>query len=294
MYGAAPKRSRVGSQVERVTKSFTPTFPRAGTPRRESSATIRAATSSTPRPRTVSRTAQARSGRLRRAAALPDAGSGSRSAVISLAGSKDGLSIHGHSLDRLFHLLHHRLRQRRVVQGRRALLALVLGPPDELQQRLSLLRILLVPVDEQISESGDRIRVLAGLVGDGDPVVLGKLHLRRRGGDAVQRRLDPAPVVVLELGSGQLVLIGVGQLHVADGAFVLLHQAGDALVALAAQPRRPVHAGGLAGTGLPLRRDLGEIVGEDAGGARADGEMRHADGRVEQLRGGVVLPQRLG
>src|SRR5512141_307894 len=207
MYGAAPKRSRVGSQVERVTKSFNPTCTSAGAPMRESSATISAATSSTARPRPVSRTAQARSGRLRRAAAPPDAGSGSRSAVISLAGSKDGLSIHGHSLERLLHLLHHRLRQRSIVQRRGAVLALVQGPPDELQQRLSLLRILLVPVDEQPGERGDRIRILAGLVGDGDPVVLGELHLRRSGGDPVQRRLDPAPVVAPELGCGQLVLI---------------------------------------------------------------------------------------
>src|SRR3954447_16372847 len=100
MYGAAPKMSRVGSQVERVTKSFRPVWAIAGAPMRHNSATITAPTRSTPAPSAVSRIAHARSGRLTRAGAASGARPGSP-AVRSLLGNEDGSSIHGHPLEGL-------------------------------------------------------------------------------------------------------------------------------------------------------------------------------------------------
>src|SRR3954465_3538833 len=262
MYGAAPNRSRVGSQVVRVTKSFTPVWARAGPPMRQSSARINPATSRTLRPSAISSTAQARSGRLAEAGASTSGRPGSRTAT-SVAGSEDWLSIHRHSLQGLLHFLHHGLGQRRVVERCRIFLTLVLRPPEELEQGVALLRVLLVAVDQQIGEGRDGIGVLAGLVGDRDAVVGGDGGLRRRRRDSFQRGLHPLAVVVAQLRGGQLVLVGVGQLHVADGSLGLLDHAGHALVALPAGARGPVHAGALPRADLPLGRDLREVVGED-------------------------------
>src|SRR5919204_1109083 len=130
MYGAAPNRSRVGSHVELETNDFNPVWAMVGVPMRQSSATMTAAATRTASPNTVSRIAHARSGALRRAVARPGRRSGSLAgAITSLAGSEDGLSIDGHLLQRLLHLLHHGFRQGRVVERGRLLLSFVLGPP---------------------------------------------------------------------------------------------------------------------------------------------------------------------
>ena len=136
-------------------------------------------------------------------------------------------------------------------------------PPEKADQRIALLRVRLILVDEEPGEPGDRVRVFAGRVGDRDAVVVGDFGLPCRGGDRLQRRLDPGAVVILQLGRRQLVLIRVRQLDVADASVGLLDGSGDAFVALAAEAGRPVHALALTGTGLPLRRNLGEIIGED-------------------------------
>src|SRR5918911_497749 len=131
MYGAAPKTSRVASQVEFATNCLRPVYLIAGPPMRHSSATISAATTRTAAPSRVSTITQARSGTLARERARAAARSGSR--ATSVAGNEDGLSIHRHSLQRLLHLLEHGAGKRRVVQRRSVLLPLVLGPPDELE-----------------------------------------------------------------------------------------------------------------------------------------------------------------
>src|SRR5581483_5695501 len=253
MYGAAPKMSRVGSQVERVTKSFRPVWEIAGAPMRHSSPTITAATSSTPRPSAVSRIAHARSGRLTRAGAASGARPGSPAASVrSLAGSEDGLSIHGHPLERLLDLVDYRPGQRRIVESRGVLLPVVLGPPDELEERIAFGDVLLVAIDEQVSESGDRIGLRARLIGDRDAVVVRHRGPRRCRGDGFHRRLDPLSVVVPQGRGGQLVLVRIRELHVADRAFRLLDHPGDALVSLSPQTGRPVHAGALPRPRLPL------------------------------------------
>src|SRR5262249_24068125 len=172
---------------------------------------------------------------------------------LPVGGGKGRLSLHRHRLERLLHLVHHGLRQRSVVQRGSALLAVVERPPGELEQRVSLGDVLLVLVDEQVGEGRERPGVLAFRVGDRDAVVVRHLHLRGRCRGGGQRCLDPAPIAVLQLGGGQLVLVGVGELDVSHGALGLLHHAGDALVALSAQTGRPVHAGPLPGSRLPVR-----------------------------------------
>src|SRR5437879_12901416 len=86
-------------------------------------------------PRTTSTPAQARSGRfLRAGSAIRASRPGRRATRVSLAGCKsDRLSLYGHLLERDLHLLHDALPQRRRVAGSRRLLAVVDGPPDELQ-----------------------------------------------------------------------------------------------------------------------------------------------------------------
>jgi hypothetical protein len=60
----------------------------------------------------------------------------------------------------------------------------------------------------------------------------------------------------------------VGQFDVADRALDLLHVGSDAFIALATDAVRPLHRGAFADLALPLRADLGQVVGEVEGGAR--------------------------
>src|SRR2546425_9391203 len=116
-----------------------------------SSATMIAATTSTARPSSRRPPDQTRSGTLTRAGAFSGTRSGSRAAVtISLAVCKHGLSLHRYRLQRRLHLLHERRREGRIVERRRHLLAVVDGPPEEMDQRLTLRRVGLILVDEQV------------------------------------------------------------------------------------------------------------------------------------------------
>src|SRR5258706_5364227 len=179
MKGSAPYTSRVTSHTEFFTNAQSPVWASVGPPMRESSAMISAAITSTPSPSTVSTAAQARSGRLARARG--DSFSCARAAVISLAGCKDGLSLHRDRLERPLHPLHQRSGERRVVERGGELLSVVLGPPEEVHQRFALLRVCLVFVDKQPGKARDRPGVLAGRVGDRDAVVVGDLRLGRGG-----------------------------------------------------------------------------------------------------------------
>src|SRR5260221_5372901 len=228
MKGAAPNRSRVTSHSEVVTNATIPVCTTAGKPMRISSATITAATPRTANPRMVSPIAQARSGRFTRRGLASSSRGGAL--TISLAGSKHGLPLDRDGLERRGDLGHQRRTQRRVVQSGGELLAVVLGPPEEVHQRLALARVGLVLVDEQPGEARDGIRGGARRVGDRDAVVLRNLRLRRRLRNRFERGLDEVPVVVLQLRRAELVLVGVGKLNVADRAHRLLDEARDSLV----------------------------------------------------------------
>jgi hypothetical protein len=90
-------------------------------------------------------------------------------------------------------------------------------------------------------------------------------------------------VLVLQLGVGDVVLLGIGELDVTDRVGDLLDGCRDALIALAALAYRPVDRGADAERSLPRRRHLGQIGGEDAGRARRIGAVDRRDRRVRQL-----------
>src|SRR5712691_10177374 len=144
-----------------------------------SEATMIRPTTRTAAPRTASAAFQMRSGRLPRGRGACGT-SGPRTAIISLAGCKHGLPLHRHLLQGRLDLFHQALRKRGVVERGGALLSLVLRPPDELEQRVALFLVRHIAIDEQIGEGRDGPGVLAGLVGDGDAVVLGDRGLLRR------------------------------------------------------------------------------------------------------------------
>ncbi len=94
--------------------------------------------------------------------------------------------------------------------------------------------------DQQPGEARDRVGILARGVGDGDAIV-GR-HLLDAGGRfgyAVDIALHPVAGRVLHVSEGDLVLHGVDQLDVADGAGHLANQAGDTLIAFAADADGP-------------------------------------------------------
>src|ERR1700730_18717032 len=162
MKGKAPNTSRVTSQTEVVMNATIPVCAIAGQPMRTSSATITAATTSTARPSTPSAAAQARSGRFDRAEALSGARSGSRAAfTISLAVCKRGLPVDGDRLQRHFHPLHQRLRQRSIVQRRSHPLPVVDGPPEELDQRPALPGVGRLLVADEIGDADSGAEVVA-------------------------------------------------------------------------------------------------------------------------------------
>src|SRR5438309_2959619 len=122
------------------------------------------ATTNTPPPRATSVAPKTRSGRFAR---RPATGGGAVAAMASLAGGKHGLSGDLQLPERVLDLLHGSLGQRRVVERRRRLLSVVLGPPEEVQQRVALLLFGLVAINEQVGERRDRPRPGARGVGDG-------------------------------------------------------------------------------------------------------------------------------
>src|SRR5713226_1567600 len=155
--------------------------------------------------------------------------------MASLAsGNIDRLSLHGQGFYRLLHLFDHRIGKGSVVQWGGEPLSVVGSPPEELNERIPLLWILLVPSDQKIGEAGDRIGPLSGRIRHRDAEVVRDGHVYRSVGGAGDARQHVRPALVLE-GSGlELVLVGVGQLHVPNRTWGLLHRPGHALIALAA------------------------------------------------------------
>src|SRR6185503_17749777 len=90
-----------------------------------------------------------------------------------------------------------------------------------------------------------------------------------------------------DLAVGHLVLDGVNQLNVSNGVGGLLDRSGNTLIALPAEPHRPLYRGGLADLNVPLLADSGKIVGPDIGGAAAIGTMDHDNIVTGKLDPGV-------
>src|SRR6266481_1826788 len=254
MYGSAPYTSRTTSHWLLKTNESRPVWASIPADNLQSAKTMTRATAKTATPRMVSSVAHAWSAKfLRVGSAIRMSRPSRRAASVSLAGCKDCLSLDGHLFQGAFHAVHHQPGERGIIEESGGLLPVVDGPPEELQQRVPLGGVRLVPVDENVGEGRNRIGVLALRIGDRHPVVVRHLHRGSRLGNGLQRRLHPRPVAILESRRDELVLIGVCKLDVSDRAVGLLDRPGHALVALATQSDRPIDA--LAGprSSLPFR-----------------------------------------
>src|SRR5712692_7199280 len=113
-----------------------------------------------------------------------------------------------------------------------------------------------------------------------------RLHAGRRGGHAVQRRVDPLAGFILDLRVAELVLYGIDQLDVTDRVRILLHLARHTWVAVTAQSNRPVDGRSLADLLQPVGTDHTQVVGEAKGRTGAVSAVDHDDVLVDggQLR----------
>src|SRR5215813_4268347 len=94
---------------------------------------------------------------------------------ILASGNIDRLSLHGQRLYRRLYLLDHRTGQRREIQRSGELLTVVTCPPETLDQRPTLVCILLILVEQQVCEAADRVGAAARCVGDRNAEVIGYL-----------------------------------------------------------------------------------------------------------------------
>ncbi|EAW42553.1 hypothetical protein N9414_24358, partial [Nodularia spumigena CCY9414] len=164
------------------------------------------------------------------------------------------------------------------------------------QRGSGLCRLVLGLVHDDEGRRGDGPCLLARLVGQDLVEALGPVGTGSSGLEGGVIRGHEGAACGLQLGVGQLVLLDVGVLDVADGVGQATHEGGHAFVALAACARGPVHGLAFANLFLPLGIDLGQVVGEAEGGARAvsaahgsDGGVRQVHARVQGLDG-LVIP----
>src|SRR6185437_190692 len=161
------------------------------------------------------------------------------------------------------------------------LAAVLVGPVEELENLLGHLGLLLALVHQDEARAGDRPAVLAALVGE-QQIETGRflpVGIGRRCLEALAVGHHRAAILVDEFGIGELVLQRIGVFDIADGAGRPRRQRRDALIALAADARRPLDRGVLADLALELGAHLREIVGENEVGARAVGAVERRDRR---------------
>ena len=91
---------------------------------------------------------------------------------------------------------------------------------------------------------------------------------------------------------GELVLLGIRVLHVADRPWNALQEGGDAFVAFATHSADPFHRRPFTDRVLPVRADLRQIVGEDEGRTGAIGAVDGRDGLVGELEPRVQIGDR--
>src|SRR5215813_14885174 len=121
--------------------------------------------------------------------------------------------------------------------------------------------------NQQPSETGDWVSLLAGCVRDRDAKVIRHSlgGSSRRFANARKIRLQESSRRVFHGPESDVVFCGVDQFHIADGIRRLLDQTGYAFVALATKSHGPANGRTLAYLALPLIADLGKIVCEDIG-----------------------------
>src|SRR6185312_1968873 len=138
----------------------------------------------------------------------------------------------------------------------------------------------------------DRPALGPGLIGENHKEILGlrEIDVRRSRLKALQTGTHHLARPIDEACVGHVNLKNVGILEVADRAADALHVYGDAFVAFAPEPRRPGNGGVGPDLGLPFGRDLGEVVRECEGRARAVGAVNHTDAHVREIEARVESP----
>src|SRR5713101_8158335 len=236
MNGAAPKSSATGSQV-RVRKKPHPNLCRGSAEFTHNVCTtmqvIRMTTAAKVR---VKRWAIWSPSRIRRSSpcgvqAGPAGTTSGLTATAMLVDLADGLQLH----------LHDFFREAGVAERFSVCLSLSQHPLHELFEDGLFRGVAYCRWNQQPSEAGDRVSALAGRVGDGNAKILrhGLCRADCRGGGAGQVRLYKRAGQILHATVGLLRLHSVDQLDVADRVGGLLHQTGNALVALPSQTYRP-------------------------------------------------------
>ena len=185
------------------------------------------------------------------------------------------------------------IRQGHVIQFLGGLATVLVGPVEELQHFVALLGLVLHLVHQDEGGAGDRPGILARLVGQ-DFAERGLAPVGACGsgleGDVVRDHEIAGDV--LQNRVSHLVLLGVGIFHIANRTGQTLDEGGHALVALAAETNRPLRRGAGTDLGLPLVIDLGQVVGEDEGGAGTIGATDHADVGSGQRQLGIQVGNR--
>src|SRR5690606_23332205 len=180
-------------------------------------------------------------------------------------------------------------RQSHVVQISSGLSAVFKGPVKEVQHFFTVLRLVLHLVHQDEGSRSDRPGLCTRLFGQNHTHArrTGPVCVRSSGSKAFLTRLDELAVLVLQLGPGQLVLLGVSVFNVADRVLQLAHISGHAFVALATLTGRPLHSLAFANLGFPVWGNFGQVVGPAKGRARTVGAVNHHDVLVRQGQMGV-------
>src|SRR6266542_479879 len=124
MKGAAPKESSTGFQSLPARKWKKPSLAKAGADKRTHTSTITPTIRRTAPPSRVVPVAKMRSP-MCVSPRVPLPGARSVADPVMLVGRQHRLALHGHAAQRLLHLGHHRLGQRRVVERAGHLLAVM-------------------------------------------------------------------------------------------------------------------------------------------------------------------------
>src|SRR3984885_4836234 len=186
------------------------------------------------------------------------------------------------------------IRHRNIVEVGRILLAVLVTPVEEFQGCGRVGRVDRNLLHQDEGRAGNRPGLVAGRVGEDNAEIrrAGPIGAPGGGLERLHRRSDSLARRVDHLGKGQVVLLGVSVFDVAERTDRLRGVVGNALAAFGADTDRPFDRRVLADLGLPVRTDLGKIVGPDEGGARSVGAMHDRDCGVGQIDAGIELGDR--
>src|SRR5690606_37105068 len=186
-------------------------------------------------------------------------------------------------------LLNHAVWQAGVIQIGSLFAAIFICPVEELQHFSTLLRLLLLFVDQNEGGRRDRPCIVAFLVGQVLREGFAPVSAFRGVGEVLFGRANRFAVGRNQFGVSQVVLLSVSVFYVTDGAWQTLYEGCDTVVAFTAQTGWPVN--GRAGTDFrfPLFVHFRQVAGEHERGTRAVSTTNHRDILRRQLNARVQL-----